>query len=139
MITTGFFIGKRDWWIMANLDIKEKNLGEVYHALMASGCPDDEARHACMVLSRKNNGYTFTSPEGQFTLLFASETTSADEMFDTITHEIKHAVEHISSYYDVDPKSEEAAYLQGEISRCMFPAVALVVCPRCHNKKGEER
>jgi hypothetical protein len=54
MIQTGFWIGERDWWIMANLNIKEKNLGDIYNALMASGCPDDEARHACMVISRKN-------------------------------------------------------------------------------------
>ena len=135
MIQTGFYIGERDWWIMASFDIKEKNLGDIYNALMASGCPDDEARHACMVLSRKNNGYAFTSPEGQFTLLFASETTSADEMFGTIMHELKHCVEHISDYYDVSPKSEEAAYLQGEIARNLFPAVAMAVCPKCHKEE----
>ena len=139
MIQTGFYIGKRDWWIMANLDIKERNLGGIYNALMASGCTDEQARHACMVLSRKNNGYTFTDLEGQYTLMFASETTSAEEMFDTITHELKHAVEHISGYYGVDPKSETAAYLQGEIAKKMFPAVAIAVCPKCHNEKGEER
>ena len=71
--------------------------------------------------------------------MFASETTSAEEMFDTITHELKHVVEHISGYYGVDPKSETAAYLQGEIARNLFPAVAMAVCPTCHNKKGEER
>lgn len=48
---------------------------------------------------------------------------------------MKHAVEHISSYYGVDPKSETAAYLQGEIARNLFPAVAMAVCPRCHNEK----
>jgi hypothetical protein len=135
MITTGFFIGKRDWWIMANLNIKEKNLGDIYNALMASGCPDDEARYACMVISRKNNGYTFTNLEGKYTLMFASETTSAEEMFDTITHELKHVVEHISGYYGVSPKSEEAAYLQGEIARNLFPAVAMAVCPKCHKEE----
>ena len=140
MIQTGFYIGDRDWWIMATLDIKgREDLNEVYQALLSCGCPNDEAQKACMVLSRKNSGYTLTSYDGGYTLIFASETSSPDEMFDTIIHEIKHAVEHISSYYDVDPKSEEAAYLQGEISRCIFPAVALVVCPKCHNKKGEER
>jgi hypothetical protein len=135
MITTGFFIGNRDWWIMANLNIKEKNLGDIYNALMASGCPDDEARYACMVISRKNNGYTFTNLEGKYTLMFASETTSAEEMFDTITHELKHVVEHISGYYGVSPKSEEAAYLQGEIARNLFPAVAMAVCPKCHKEE----
>ena len=136
MIQTGFYIGDRDWWIMANLNISgEKDLNEVYRALMACGCPNDEAQKACMVLSRKNNGYAFTSPEGQFTLLFASETTSADEMFDTIMHELKHCVEHISGYYSIDPKSEDAAYLQGEIAKKLFPAVAIAVCPKCHKEE----
>lgn len=135
MIQTGFWIGDRDWWVMASLNIKEKDIGEVYNALMACGCPDDEARHACMVLSRKNNGYTFTDMEGGYTLMFASETTSEEEMFDTIIHELKHAVEHISGYFHVDPKSETAAYLQGEIARNLFPAVAMAVCPKCHQER----
>lgn len=137
MIQTGFYIGERDWWIMASLNVTGKDLGEVHRALLACDCPDYEARKACMVLSRKNNGYTFTDLEGQYTLMFASETTSTEEMFDTITHELKHITEHISGYFGVDPKSEEAAYLQGEIAKRMFPAVVLAVCPKCHNEEGE--
>lgn len=140
MIQTGFWIGRRDWWIMANLNISgEKDLNEVYRALMACGCPDDEAQKACIVLSRKNSGYTFTDMEGHYTLMFASKADTPEQLFDTYDHELKHCVEHISSFYGVDSKSETAAYLQGEIARNMFPAVAMAVCPRCHNKRGEER
>ena len=57
------------------------------------------------------------------------------EMFDTIMHELKHCVEHISDYHGVSPKSEEAAYLQGEIARNLFPAVAMAVCPKCHKEE----
>lgn len=137
MIQTGFWIGERDWWIMATLDIKgEKDLDEVYRSLLACDCPGEEAQKACMVLSRKNCGYAFSDLRGHYTLMFASETDSAEEMFNTITHELKHATEHISGYYGVDPKSEEAAYLQGEIAKKMFPAVALAVCPKCHKDLG---
>lgn len=134
MIQTGFWIGERDWWIMASIGIRgERDLNEVYQALMACGCPDDEAQKACMVLSRRNCGYSFTDMESQFTLMFASETDSAEEMFDTIIHELKHTTEHISSHYHLNPKSEEAAYLQGEIAKKLFPAVAVAVCPECRN------
>lgn len=38
----------------------------------------------------------------------------------------------MSEYYGVNPKSEEAAYLAGEIGRLLFPAAAYVLCPeRC--------
>jgi hypothetical protein len=140
MIQTGFWIGRRDWWIMASFNISgEKDLNEVYRALMACGCPDNEAQKACIVLSRKNSGYTFTDMEGQYTLMFASKADTPEQLFDTYDHELKHCVEHISSFYGVDSKSETAAYLQGEIARSMFPAVSMAVCPRCHNEKGEER
>lgn len=139
MIQTGFFIGDRDWWIMASFGVSgEEDLNEVFTSLLAGGCPDDDAQKACMVLSRTNSGYTFTNTDGHFTLIFASKATSYEETYDTITHEIKHCVEHISTYYDINPKSEAAAYLQGEIARCLFPAVAAAICPRCHNEKGEE-
>jgi len=140
MIQTGFWIGKRDWWIMASFNISgEKDLNEVYRALMACGCPDNEAQKACIVLSRKNSGYTFTDMEGQYTLMFASKADTPEQLFDTYDHELKHCVEHISSFYGVDSKSETAAYLQGEIAKKMFPAVAIAVCPKCHHERGEER
>ena len=41
----------------------------------------------------------------------------------------------ISGYYGIDPKSEDAAYLQGEIAKKLFPAVAIAVCPKCHEEK----
>ena len=139
MIQTGFWIGERDWWIMATIGIRgERDLNEVYQALMACGSPDVEAQKACMVLSRRNCGYSFSDMDRQFTLMFASETDSPEEMFDTLVHELKHIVEHISSHYGLNPKSEEAAYLQGEIAKKLFPAVALAVCPKCHEEKEEE-
>lgn len=140
MITTGFFIGQRDWWVMANFGVAgTEDLNEVFTSLLAGGCPDDDAQKACMVLSRPNSGFTFTNTNGHFTLMFASRADSPEEMYDTIDHELKHCVEHISTYYAIDPKSEEAAYLQGEISKNLFPAVSAAVCPICNNEKGEER
>ena len=56
-------------------------------------------------------------------------------MYDSVAHEKKHAVEHISNYYGVDPKSEQAAYLQGELSKQLFPAIALAVCPKCSHSE----
>ena len=47
-------------------------------------------------------------------------------------HERGISMDYISSFYGVHPKSETAAYLQGEIARNMFPAIAMAVCPRCH-------
>ncbi len=132
MVKTGFSIGDRDWWIMVYLPVTtERELSEVYGTLLACGCPDYRAQNACMTLSKYNKGYTYTNFKDRSTVVFASKATSPSELYDSLQHELKHVVEHIGEYYNVDPKSEESAYLQGEIARLMFPAVAIVFCPKC--------
>lgn len=133
MVKQGFHIGERDWYLMPFYNVGEDNLAEVYETLLASGCPDFKAQQACMNLSKRNSGYTFTNFNDHLSLMFVSKATSPEQLFDSIIHEVKHLVEHISSYYGLDPKEELSAYLQGEVGRNMFPAVALVICPKCHS------
>lgn len=133
MIQQGFSIGDNDWRLTIYYDVRERNLNEVYHSLLANGCDNHRAQRACMVLSRPDKGYTYTNFDKHTTIVFISRTTDAEQMYDSIQHETKHVVEHISEYYDVDPKSEESAYLQGEIARLMFPAAVIVACPMCNH------
>lgn len=131
MVQTGFWIGNREWWVMASLGVDDGDLRDVYEGLRSVGLSERKVREVCDALSEPNNGYTYTDYDGKYTLIYASRTTSAEQMFDTIEHELNHAVEHISSYYGVDPKSEEASYLAGELGRLIWPAAAWVLCPRC--------
>ena len=118
---------------MASIDINgREDIRDVYWSLLSVGCPDYKAREVCSTLSQPNTGYTYTDYDGRYTLIFVSKATSTSQMYDSLIHEQKHAVEHISEYYGVNPKSEEAAYLAGEIGRLLFPAAAYVLCPeRC--------
>lgn len=131
MVQTGFWIGNRDWWVMATLGVDDGDLRDVYEGLRSVGLSERKVCEVCDALSEPNNGYTYTDYDGKYTLIYASRATSAEQMFDTIEHELNHAVEHISSYYGVDPKSEEASYLAGELGRLIWPAAAWVLCPRC--------
>lgn len=135
MIKTGFYIGKRDWWIMAYFMVDDTDdLKEVYETLLAAGCDDYKAQEVCMVLSRDNTGYTFTNLDDHVTFMFVSKASSPEQMFDSIMHEIKHLTEHVGEYYGLDPKEEMSAYLQGEVGRNLFPAVAMAICPRCYGE-----
>ena len=135
MVRQGFPVGLNDWYIMVWYDIRtEEELNDVYNALITMECPDYKAREACMTLSQWNKGYTYTNYDKHVTLMFIGKAKSAEQTYDTIAHERKHAVEHISNYYGVDTKNEEAAYLQGEIARQMFPAAAFLVCPKCQHR-----
>lgn len=134
MVQTGFYLGNRDWWVMASLGIDgTEDLREVYESLLSVGCPDYKAREVCMTLSQPNKGYTLTDYNGKYSLMFVSRATDASQMYDSIDHEKKHIVEHVSNYYGVDPKSEEAAYLAGELGRLIFPAATYMICPKCHH------
>lgn len=134
MIRQGFYIGERDWWIMVYYNIATgRDIGDIADVLVASGAQHNVVNEACDTLSQRNTGFTFSNLREHSTVICISHATSFDEMFSTINHEIKHCVEHISSYYGVEPTSERAAYLQGEISRQMYKAVALAICPRCNS------
>lgn len=131
MIQQGFSLGERDWYIMCAYNIRTKrDLAEVRRTLLAAGCDEYKADEAISVLSMWNKGFTFTNFADHLTIVCISKATSAEQMYDSISHEHKHIVEHISEYYGVDPKGETAAYLQGEIGRQIFPVVAMLICPR---------
>ena len=132
MVRQGFYVGRRKWYVMAYYNVATKDdLGEVEETLLAAGCPEKDVAEALRMLSQHNSGMTFTNFADHLSLAFISKATSAEEMYDTIQHELKHLTEHIGGYYGVDPESETSAYLQGEIGRQMVPAASIVICPKC--------
>lgn len=129
MIAQGFDLGDKDWYVEAYYNVyTDEDIVKIQDILSIFGCDQD----IYDLMSRPNTGYTFTNFKKKSTIILVSHTQSPEQMYDTIQHELKHVVEHISEYYDVNPKSETAAYLQGEIARQMFPAAAMAVCPRYH-------
>ena len=130
MIRQGFSIGDRDWYIMVYYNLlSDADYEEAEEAIIAAGKKPAYAQRVIQEIMWANTGYTLTMFGEHFTLILISHAESKEQLFDTINHEIKHAVEHISAYYHVEPKSEESAYLQGEISRNMYEAVSLLICP----------
>lgn len=133
MVEQGFHIGERGWCVMAYYDVRTpEDQKKVAAALYSVGCPEEWVKDAVAVMSKPNQGYTFTKPSQHLTVMLMGHTTSPEQMFDTILHEVKHLAEHVGEYYGLDPKSELSAYLQGEVGRQMWPAAAMVLCPKCH-------
>ena len=133
MIEQGFSIGNRNWWVMVYYDVRTPDdLRKVEGALMASGCPMKMLEPAIENLKGWNAGYTFSDLRKQTSVMVIGKATSAEQMFDSIVHEMKHLAEHIGEKYGVNPRDELSAYLQGEVGRKMWPAAAMVLCPKCH-------
>jgi len=134
MIEQGFSIGNRDWWVMVYYDVRTpEDLRKVEGALMASGYSHEKIELAVENIGGWNGGYTLTNFANRTSIMIIGKTTSAAEMFDSIVHEMKHLAEHIGEYYGIDSREELSAYLQGEVGRKMWPAAAMVLCPKCNH------
>lgn len=133
MIEQGFHIGNRKWWVMVYYDVrKEGEFSRVADALLSAGAMKYMVDDAIANLRGWNRGYTFSNFNDRVSVMVFGKAEDAGQMFDTIVHEMKHLAEHVGEYYDVDPRDELSAYLQGEVGRNMWPAAAMVLCPNCH-------
>ena len=136
MIEQGFSIGNRNWWVMVYYDVRTPDdLRKVEGALMASGCPEEMLIPAIKNLKGWNRGYTFSNLDKRTSIIIIGKATDASQMFDSIVHEMKHLAEHIGEYYGIDPREEQSAYLQGDVGRKMWPAAAMVLCPKCNHNR----
>ena len=97
MIRQGFSVGDKRWYVMGYYDVKTENdFEEVRIALLSSGCDEGLVEDAVENLRLKDSGFTFTNKKEKNSIIFVSESTSPEQAYDTIQHELKHGVEHIS-------------------------------------------
>ena len=70
-------------------------------------------------LGERDTGFTYTDFDKRRSIVGISPTTSKEQFFNTLIHEIKHVQSHICKYYNVEEDSEAAAYLTGFIMQKM--------------------
>lgn len=128
MTTQYYNIGNDEWAFILICDFSTKDYDRLWAVMRALGMPDEKAQAALGILSKPDKGMTLSSFTERMSVLFISNQSSDDEWFNSLIHEVKHLVEHISEYYNVDPKGEPAAYLQGEIGRQLFPIIINRFC-----------
>ena len=128
MKTEFYHIGDDDWGLLLVYDYDYRDFDRILSMLRAFGLPEHRVQADMSVLSKPDTGMTLTIPSDLMSVLLIGEATSDEEWFDTLIHELKHVVDHISEFYRVEPSSEPAAYLQGEIGRQLFPMIMRKMC-----------
>lgn len=124
-----FEIGDNDWGLLLCWDYNDEELyDDVYSILYNFGMDSKGIRRALGILGSPDSGMTVSDFSERMSVILIGDTTSEEQWIDTLMHELKHVVEHISSFYKVSPKSEDAAYLQGEIGRQLFPVILSRLC-----------
>ena len=81
-----------------------------------------------------DTGLCYSNFRKRSTVLVVALTSSAAEFLNSLTHEATHACVHIASAMGVDHRSEDFAYMVGELCREMYPEVKDLLCDCCRNK-----
>lgn len=85
--------------------------------------PDDVLhRAASRIEDYENSGFTFTNQEEHKSIIVINRPDSAEEFIDTYNHEKNHVEMHICKEFGIDPYSEKAAYLSGQLAKKLFKA-----------------
>lgn len=75
------------------------------------------AEKALRILSNYNTGMAVSNETLKMSAIYIGDATSPSQFWDTCAHELAHVCTSIIDAYDVDYRSEDAAYLSGFLMR----------------------
>ena len=121
------------WWLVTVFYLPcSDNLAEVTEAYEDIGCPYSDVVTIRRIVGRLwNRGATYSSGWLRHSVVVIGRATSWSQFFDTMLHELKHVVDDVVMWYDLENLGEPPAYLQGELGRQMAPVVRRIACPCC--------
>ena len=90
-----------------------------------------------------DTGLTYSNADLRTSVMVVGRSSSAAEFNNTLNHESGHVTKHICQTDHIDPFSEEAEYILGELSQALFPVAGQFLCERCrrglHRNNARER
>lgn len=100
------------------------------------GCNSEDIESAIEVLGSgdKNRGITFSNNGNRESVVVIGETSCPAEFAHSFDHEKLHLAMHIAKMDDINPFSEELAYLIGDIGFNMFPIAKKFLCEHCREE-----
>lgn len=97
------------------------------------GCSTEDISLAIDVLNSRdlNKGITFSNYNDRESIVVIGETSCSAEFANSYDHEKLHLAMHIARADNIDPFSEELAYLMGDIGFNMFKIAKMFLCEHC--------
>lgn len=138
MIRQKIVLPKYDnWTIYAYYAVSTYFVEEIMEQLWEANIDAQNAIRAFDNLNsgQLDTGLCYSNPSMRKSVIVVALTSSADEFLNSLTHEATHACVHVSSAMGVNHRSEEFAYMVGELCREMYPRVKNLLCECCRNKE----
>ena len=66
-------------------------------------------------------------------------TSSAQEFYNSLMHELSHLTAYIAKWDKMSFTGEDIAYLEGDLSREIFPKVQPLLCDCCRKKRATHK
>lgn len=140
MIRQHIYINDYDILVHAFYAVTQYYADEIVDRLMDIGCYGNNLQRAEDNLSsaKLNTGLTFYSPRHREAVMVIALTSSTDEFFNSLMHELSHLTAYIARDNNLSFTGEKIAYLEGELAQRIFPKVRRLLCDCCRIKeKGE--
>ena len=113
-----------EWGVVVVFDFDTDIDHDVMVEQMRSfGMTTRNAERALRILSNYNTGMAVINELLKMSAIYISDTTSPSQFWDTCAHELAHTCTAIIDAYDVDYRSEDAAYLSGFLMRQLVEAI----------------
>lgn len=117
---------KYDWSVEVFIIISKADVDTILRSLEKIGGSDEvlDKAYDNLTDSAKNTGFTYTNSSRRKSVMVINKSTSMKEFINTYNHEKNHVEMHICEEFDIDPASEQASYLSGELaSQLYIPAI----------------
>lgn len=125
MIHYEVYFDKYRWSVEVFIILSRPDIAEIMSAVKRAGGSKEviESAHANL-MEDFDSGFTYSSPKYRKSIMVINRSSSMEQFINTYNHEKNHVEMHICEELDIDPYSEEAAYLSGNMAQQLFlPAV----------------
>ena len=117
MIHYNIYFEPYDWEVEVYVVLNNCYINEIIHSL--KDCPQSEIQKAFLNLTtRVNSGFVKTFEKRSIVVI--NKPVTLEEFINVFNHEKNHLEMHICAEFNIDPHSEEAAELSGNLAKCLF-------------------
>lgn len=117
-----FKIEKYNWSVIIYYTVNDIEKHEIIDRLKGLNCNSDilESITNNLTNSDLNTGFAYSSYNKLCSIIVIHKASNIGEFINTLEHEKNHLEMHICEALDINPYSEEAAHLSGDISQAIL-------------------
>lgn len=120
MIHYNIYFQHYDWEVEVYIILQDCCIEEIMQSL--SYCPESEIQQAFLNITTKvNSGFIKTFKRRS--IIVINKPITLEEFVNIYNHEKNHLEMHICEEFNINPYSEEAAKLSGNLSKCLFSSL----------------